>query len=159
MTVSEILAVAMARGVTVKSEGDDLDIIADRKPDSDLLDVLRDHKEAIVAELSKVAATPGEWPRRFENHAETVRWLRGLARPKAERAAFDIVLIEFLNATLPDTDPNRCVSCRRPETSAATLLPIGSRHVWLHSNCWEAWRARRVAKAEKDLARVGIVKP
>ena len=25
----------------------------------------------------------------------------------AERAAYDIVLVEFLNATHPDTDPNR----------------------------------------------------
>jgi hypothetical protein len=80
---------------------------------------------------------------------------------EAERAAFDNLLVEQLNATHPDTDPNRCAHCGRLETLDATLLPIGwgIRHAWLHDDCWAAWReARRIAAVAK-MATIGIVRP
>ena len=43
----------------------------------------------------------------------------------ASRIAFENLVTERLNATHPDTDPNRCAHCGKPETSAAILLPIG----------------------------------
>ena len=49
----------------------------------------------------------------FERHVATVMRVRNLPRLEAERAAFDIVLVERLNATHPDTDPNRCAWCGR----------------------------------------------
>jgi hypothetical protein len=74
--------------------------------------------------------------------------LRGLSRAEAEA-----LLVDHLNAIHPDTDPNCCAHCGKPETPGSTLLPIGGpRHTWLHSHCWEPWRAQRRAKAEEDLA-------
>ncbi len=76
---------------------------------------------------------------------------RSLPRPGAERAAFGIVLVEFLNATHPDTDPLRCAWCGKPEA----LLPIGvgERHAWLHDCCWAPWREDRRKAAIETLWR------
>jgi hypothetical protein len=97
----------------------------------------------------------------FEVEVARVMQIRGLPRPAAEGAAFDIILVEFLNRTHPDTDPNRCTWCGRPETADATLLPIGVgvRHAWLHPDCWEARRTRRRAEAIDQLAAMGIAAP
>lgn len=46
-------------------------------------------------------------------------------RSDASRIAFENLVTERLNATHPNTDPNRCAHCGGPETSAATLKPIG----------------------------------
>jgi hypothetical protein len=102
-----------------------------------------------------------KWRRTFEHHLATVMTVRGLPRDAAEKVAFENTVIEFLNAAHPDTDPNRCAHCGGAETSDNTLLPIGARntHAWLHSGCWAPWRVQRRAKAEDDLARLGIMKP
>jgi hypothetical protein len=73
----------------------------------------------------------------FETAVAHVMQIRSLPRREAEREAFNIVLVEFLNATHPDTDPNRCARCGGPETPDATLLPIGwgEQHAWLHQRC------------------------
>ena len=67
---------------------------------------------------------------------------RSLPRLEAERVAYEIVLVEFLNRTYPNTASDRCACCGRPETPDATLLPIGvgARHAWLHDDCWAPWR-------------------
>jgi hypothetical protein len=96
-----------------------------------------------MTELSREApdertADARRWLRQFEDGTIVVQRVRNLPQTEAERAAFDIVLVEFLNATHPDTDPNRCAWCGKSETSDTTLLPIGVgvRHTWLHRNCW-----------------------
>jgi hypothetical protein len=108
------------------------------------------------------AETPeaASWRCFFEEKTDLAERVRGLPRPEAERAAFDIILVEFLNRTHPATDPNRCASCGKSATPDTILLPIGvgARHAWLHSGCWEPWRAQRRAKAEEDLALLGIVR-
>jgi hypothetical protein len=99
------------------------------------------------------------WRRLFEDKTIVVQRVRNLPQAEAERAAFDIVHIEFVNASHPDTDPNRCCHCGKSEAPSDPLLPIGvERHAWLHSDCWAPWRAQRRAEAEKDLARLGIVR-
>jgi hypothetical protein len=159
MTGEEVLALAASHGVRVVLALGDLHLEADHEPAAEALAALRDHKEAVVAELSRIAATAGEWSRIFEGHVATVMRVRRLPRPEAERAAYDIVVVEFLNATHPDTDPNRCAWCGRAETPGGVLLPFGvGPHAWMHSDCWESWRAQRRAKAEEDLARLGIVR-
>jgi hypothetical protein len=94
----------------------------------------------------------------FERHVATVMRVRNLPRLEAERAAFDIVLVERLNATHPDTDPNRCAWCGRAETPSDALLPIGvgARHAWLHRDCWDRWRERQRTEAIAMLAEAGI---
>jgi hypothetical protein len=94
----------------------------------------------------------------FEAAIARVTQIRGLPRPEAEQAAFDIVLIDLLNASHPNSDPNRCAWCGTPETPDATLLPIGvgERHAWLHSDCQPPWRALRRARAIAELAGAGV---
>jgi len=82
-------------------------------------------------------------------------WLGG---DEAGRAAFDIVLIERLNTTHPDNRPEPgCAWCGKSETPDGTLLPIGvgTRHVWLHPDCWAPWREGRRKAAIETLAGMG----
>ncbi len=102
MTGEEVLALAASYGVRVALALGDLRLEADHEPPAEALDALRDHKEAVVAELSKIAATAGEWRLLFEDHVATVMRARSLPRPEAERAAYGIVLIELLNRTHPE---------------------------------------------------------
>ena len=49
MRADEVLALAKAHGVMIRPDGDDLDIIADHKPDPDLLAAIASFKPQIVA--------------------------------------------------------------------------------------------------------------
>ena len=113
---------------------------------------------------SKSNASPGmaiEWLRRLNAHVSTVMRVRGLPRLEAERVAYEIILVERLNATHPNTDPNRCAWCGKAETPTDILRPhgVGVRHAWLHSGCWERWRERRRAEAVGYLATMKIEAP
>jgi hypothetical protein len=92
----------------------------------------------------------------FEAAVARVMQNRGLSHPEAERAAYEILLVEFLNRTHSDTDPSRCAHCARVETP--TLQPIGwgARHTWLHQDCWAPWRERRRAEVIAALAEAGV---
>jgi hypothetical protein len=108
----------------------------------------------------ELAAGTHRWLRKFEDRTIVVQRVRNLPQAEAERAAFEIVVVEFLNATHPDTDPNRCASCGKSETTDATLRPIGvgDRHAWLHDECWAPWREGRRAQAIAALAEAGVIK-
>jgi hypothetical protein len=159
MTGEEVLALAASHSVRVTFALGDLHLEADHEPAAEALAALRDHKEAVVAEL--IAATAGERRLHFEDHVATVIRVRRLSRPEAERAAYEAVLIDHLNRTFPNTDPNRCAMCDKSETPEAILLPIGVgiRHAWLHPDCWAPWRERRRTEAVATIARMGIAEP
>ena len=69
MNVEEVLGLAASCGVGVALSLGDLRLEADYKPPVDVVDALRDHKEAVVSVLSKRA---DEWQRLFEEHVVTV---------------------------------------------------------------------------------------
>jgi hypothetical protein len=89
--------------------------------------------------------------------------VRNQPQAEAERAAFDIVLVEFLNATHPDTDPNRCAWCGLAEAGLGDLRPYGTDArglAWLHpERCWKPWRDKRRADAAEALRNIGITEP
>ena len=151
MTGEEALTLAASHGVRVTLALGDLHLEADHEPPSQVLVALRDHKEIVIAELRKCR-------RIFDRHVATIMRTRSLPRLEAERAAYDIVLTERLNATHPDTDPNRCAHCGQTETQSNILLPIGvgDRHALLHSDCWEPWRKGHRQAATETLAAVGF---
>jgi hypothetical protein len=103
----------------------------------------------------------GEWRVRFEMAVLDVMRLRNLPRAEAEKAAYENVVIEFLNATHPNTLTDRCVWCGKLEEPGAALQPIGwgARHVWLHSDCWASWREHRCVEAIAGLAAMRIMRP
>jgi hypothetical protein len=111
--------------------------------------------------LNPPPSPPSQARQGFESAVARIMRLRGLPRPEAERAAYEIVLIERLNATHPDTPSDRCAMCRKLEEPGAVLLPIGvgARHTWLHRDCWDSWRARRRAEAVSWLGTMGIGPP
>jgi hypothetical protein len=90
--------------------------------------------------LDPAAPPPPPLRQLFESHVSIIMRVRGLPRAEAERAAYENTVVDHLNATFSGTDPSRCAHCGR---SGETPLPIGAgeRHVWLHRNCWELWRA------------------
>jgi hypothetical protein len=151
MTGEEALALAASRGVHVTLALGDLHLEAEHKPPDEVLVALRDHKEIVVRELRK-------WRRIFDRHVATIMRTRSLPQFEAERAAYDTVLTERLDATYPGIDPNRCAHCGRPETPSNILLPlgVGDRHAWVHDGCWTAWRERRRAGAIVALAAMGV---
>ena len=111
--------------------------------------------------LDDPGADAHRWLRKFEDRTIVVQRVRNLPQAEAERVAYDIVVVDFLNATHPDTDPNSCACCGRAETPSNILLPIGvgARHAWLHDYCWADWREGRHAEAITMLAGMGITGP
>jgi hypothetical protein len=102
-----------------------------------------------------------KWRRIFADNVAAVLRVREISRTEAEIVGFENTVIEFLNATHPDTDPNRCAHCSRPETPGNVLRPIGvgSKHAWLHPECWSPWREQRRAEAIAALAEAGVAAP
>jgi hypothetical protein len=155
---AEILACARAHGVAVSLKGDRIVLEGDRPRPTWLVSVVSESQAEIVAELRR---TVGDgWPWLFEERVAHDMRHRNLPRVEAKRAAFDIVLVEFLNRNHANTPSDRCAWCGRPETADDTLLPFGvNRHAWLHDDCWASWRARRRAEAIHHLAARGIEAP
>ena len=52
----------------------------------------------------------------FEDRVAIVMRVRNLPQTEAKRAAYEIILVEFLNRTHPNTDPNRCALCGNRES-------------------------------------------
>jgi hypothetical protein len=157
MTGAEVLAFAASHGVRVTLAFGDLRLKIDRESAPEALDALRNHKEAVVAELGRIAAA-GQLRQTFEANVAAIVRVRSLPRPEAERIAFDNLVTERLNSTHPDTPSDRCAYCDHLETPDNTLLPFGagSKHAWLHGACWEQWRTQRRVKAVAELAALGI---
>ena len=73
----------------------------------------------------------------FEGHVANIMHVRGLSRSEAERFAYEAALIDWLNATHPDTLSDRCAHCGKREKPDAILLPIG---VGVRGACWQLAR-------------------
>jgi hypothetical protein len=161
MTGAEIIALAKKRGVTLEIFFDKLRVCSEGKPDESLVRLLRDNKQAVMDSILAAETPPERWRRLFAEKVDTLMQFLGLPRLEAEREAFRHIVIEYSNKTHPNTDPNRCAHCGKPETPDATLLPIGwgERHAWLHSPCVESWRQKRREQAAARLAAMGIVEP
>jgi hypothetical protein len=104
----------------------------------------------------------GEWRVRFETAILNLMRIRNLPRPEAEKAAYQKILVDFLNDTMPaGCDPNSCLWCHRPEALSRVLIPlgIGLRTAWFHRECSDQWREARRADAVKTLAKMDIAEP
>jgi hypothetical protein len=90
---------------------------------------------------------------------DAIMRVRGLPRLKAERLAFEAVLIDGWNATHLDTRADRCTHYGERETPDAIQLPIGVgvRLALMPSDCWTPWVVQGRAKAEENLPHLGIV--
>src|SRR5262245_13408307 len=97
--------------------------------------------------------TAEDWRARFDERAGFLEHDGGLLRVQAEVQAFESCLVEWLNRNPSSSPAGRCAWCGKSETPGAMVLPFGAgeHHVWLHADCWPAWRQSRRAKATKAL--------
>ena len=104
---------------------------------------------------------PAPRPRATEGRASPPKLQRRTALDKRISKRVQIVLVEFLNRTYPNTRSDRGASCDRPETRDSILLPIGmgARDAWLHDDCWAPWRNGGRTKAIAMLAEAMITEP
>jgi hypothetical protein len=106
MTAAEAIALAKKRGGALGVFLGKLRVYSEDEPDEILVRLLRDNKQAVDALLA-AETEPHRWRRVLAEKTQTIMQLRGMTRPDAEHEAFKHVLIEYLNATHPDTDPTR----------------------------------------------------
>jgi hypothetical protein len=107
-----------------------------------------------------ISPTAAKWIQAFADNVVAVLRVRNIPRIDAERIAFLNTVTAFLDANRPDTDPTRCAHCGSSE-QPNDLRPMGggTRHSWVHGNCWESWRERRRAEATAALATMGFAPP
>ena len=75
------------------------------------------------------------WRRVFADNVAAVLRVRANSI-EARKVAYENTVTAFLDATHPNTDPNRCAHCGGPETPDAVLQPIG----WGDPPCMAARR-------------------
>lgn len=82
----------------------------------------------------------------------------GKSRAEAEDVAYQACLAQWQYRNPVSSPPTACGSCGSPDPVGGVLLAIGipPDHVWLHDDCWSAWRTDRVAQAKAFLATIGI---
>ena len=130
--------------------------------------MLRRHKLSIVALLQRpLVPRPSlqpsqpwdrdDWRAFFDEQASVFEG-NGLARPAAEKRAFDNCAAQWLYFKLEITQPGPCPICGdldRPNDPLLAIGIIGGRY-WLHIGCVKAWGTACRAEAVADLAAMGI---
>jgi len=86
---------------------------------------------------------------------------RGLPEYESRCEAYGIILVEYLNGSMLDTDPRVCAWCGKPNLPLTPTLPfgVGNRHAWLHQHCRDRWAEARHKAAIETLTIMGIVEP
>jgi hypothetical protein len=112
------------------------------------------------------SSRPAEWDGNdfrafYDERAAILEYDGELARPEAERLAFEATIIHWMNATPPSNlDFDHCAQCREPVgrigRDAVPVLTGGEGHAWLHHGCHRAWMARRRQEATEALHDMGI---
>jgi hypothetical protein len=129
-------------------------------PPDNVLATLDVHQQAVAALMKPdwAGLSGMDWAAIYSQRLRE-RLKCGAAREMAVVEAFQHVLTDWLNGHLQASSPIRCAHRGRPEDAsyAGVLLPFGiGPHAWVHSCCWEAWRAGRLAKAIEALAGYGL---
>jgi hypothetical protein len=164
MSATEALRAAHAAGVCITVDGDDLLLTAPSEPPATVLDLLSQHKPAIVRFLQPLSRnwSAEDWRAFFDERAGIAEFDGGLSRAEAEAQAFACCVDEWLNHHPVPSPPGRCLACGGGEQAHDALVRHGiepTTHAWLHSRCWTDWYAAREAEARTALAKLGITAP
>jgi hypothetical protein len=160
MSAIRALKAARAAGVRLGIDGDDLTLEADAAPPPDVLDVLARQKLGVIA-LLRVGSdglSGEDWRAFFDERAAIAEFDGGLPREQAEARAHACCVAEWLNRNPVRSSPDSCLRCGEAEQDHDALLPFGTEstgHAWLHSHCWSAWYAGRLAVAAAALSSMG----
>jgi hypothetical protein len=163
MSAAEALRAAHAAGVRVTVDGEDLILVASAGPPTAVLDLLSQHKAAIVRLLRPVSRnwSVKDWRAFFDERAGIAEFEGGLSRAEAEARAFACLVAEWLNHHPLRSLPGRCHGCGEGEHAGDPLLPFGTEdtgHTWLHSRCWSGWYAARIADAVAVFAAIDLTR-
>ena len=161
MSAFHALSAARAARVSIRVDGDYLDVSAEHEPPEALLELLHRHKPELLRLLrpSLDGWSAEDWQAFFDERAAIYEFDGGLPRPEAETRAFDCCAVEWLNRNTTPSAPGRCLNCGDGDRDGNLLLPFGteaSGHAWLHRGCWPAWYRAREAEAIAALASMGI---
>jgi hypothetical protein len=100
-----------------------------------------------------------DWRALFDERGSIAEFDGGLPRASAEARAFACCVAEWLNRNPVRSPSGLCLGCGAGDHAHDKLLPFGTEqtgHAWLHSRCWEAWRASRKSEAVAALSAFGI---
>jgi hypothetical protein len=159
MTAGAALSAAKAAGVEIALYGDQLRLEAANPPSPELLELLRQHKAEIIANLRKTQVAQFE-PAAFYEKWRTIAEVNGgCSVSEAQYRAFKSTVAEWLNRNFQPSPPGRCAHCHFAEAEGETLLAAGTkdfRHVWLHDACFPQWLAAERARGMSALQSVGV---
>jgi hypothetical protein len=161
MSAFQALKEARDAGVRIVIDGDAIALGADAAPPATVLDLLSLHKAGVVA-LLRIGSdgwSGEDWRALFDERAGVAEFDGGLPRVSAETRAFAYCVAEWLNRNPVRSLPGRCLGCGGNERARDKLLPFGTEqagHAWLHSRCWEEWRAKRKSEAIAALSTFGF---
>jgi len=161
MSANEAIRMAQVSGIRLGVEGTDLILDADLEPPDDVVSAIKRYKAEIV-EL--IGASVDEWPAEewrafFDERAGIAEFDGGQTRAEAEAIAFDSCVVEWLNRHPVCSDPDSCAACSKPDRKGHAVVPFGTEshgHIWLHPECWNAWRQERREWAQQALVAVGL---
>lgn len=140
MSATEALHAAHAAGVRIIVDGHDLLLTARSEPPAAVLDLLSQHKAAIVRLLQPLSRnwTAEDWRAFFDERAGIAEFDGGLSRAAAEAQAFAFCVDEWLNRHPVPSLPGRCLACGGGEQARDPLVRHGiepTKNAWLHSRC------------------------
>jgi hypothetical protein len=139
----DALHMAEVAGVKMMADGDRLRLRADRRPPTEIVEALRQHKADILALL-------------ISRNGKFAPASSAFLRPHDNQQAFEQPRTEWLNSHPEPTEPGRCAWCGRSGAASSVVVPFGTRaHTWLHPECWVPWRARRLERAGKAVRKAG----
>ena len=101
------------RGVEITLDGGDLVVVGADLLTDDEVERLRRHKPELVALLRSHGSiwTAEEWRAHFEERAAIAENDGDLPRPEAERLAFEVCVVEWLNRNHIRSSPDCCCWC------------------------------------------------
>ncbi len=162
MSAADALKAARTAGIKVAVDGNDLVLEAPSQPSAGVLDLLSHHKAGILSLLrpADVGWLAEDWRAFFDERAGIAEHDGGLTRAEAEKQAFEATVVEWVARHLPPSEPERCALCARGRREGAVIVPFGAGRrwpIWLHHQCWAAWRNARRGEAMAGLLTMGLV--
>ena len=155
-----LLRRAQEAGLRVRTNGSNI-VVRGPKKAYPVVELLAAHKANVLAFLRSTGDgwSAEDWQAYFDERAGIAEFDGGLSREDAEALAFNTCITEWLNRNPASSPAGYCAGCGELETESTAVLPFGTEpgtHAWLHSECWQAWYAKRRNQAVAALRRMGI---